>query len=603
MPDESLTVDLEPVGRRAEARPGMTLLQAAQSAGVEVVSLCGGDGWCESCVVRLEQGTLSPPTHAEKEALGDDRLAEGYRLACQAVPLGDVKIDIPPESLTTPQRLQIEGQEIAVALDQVVTPFDLELEAPHLHDLRADTTRLGAALNARGLASHTVAYPVLADLSERLREYGWSVRLALRGDEVVAALPATTALLGLAVDIGTTKLAAYLIDLASGETLARTGAMNPQIGYGEDVISRIAYAAAQEDGRSVLQARLAEALNGLVAEMCSETGTTPDQVVDAVVVGNTAMHHLFAGLPVHQLGLAPYVPAVGDALDVRARDLGLALAPGAAVHLLPNIAGYVGGDHVAMLLATDAWQAQRPTIGLDIGTNTEISLAAGGRLLTCSCASGPAFEGAHIQDGMRAAPGAIERVQIVDGEVHTFVIGNQPPVGICGSGILDVIAELLKVGVINARGALDGDDPRMRLRDGKPEFVLVPAANTGHGRDIVVTRKDVNEIQLAKAAIRTGVEILLAEAGLEAGEIEDFIVAGAFGTYIDIASAIRTGMFPVLPLDRFHQVGNAAGIGAKQCLVSAARRRAAVEIAQRAEYVELSTHPAFRSQFMKAIVF
>jgi uncharacterized 2Fe-2S/4Fe-4S cluster protein (DUF4445 family) len=410
-------------------------------------------------------------------------------------------------------------------------------------------------------------------------------------------------LLGLAVDVGTTKLAAYVIDLESGATLARAGVMNPQIAYGEDVISRIAYANQNPNGRATLQHRLIEALNKIAGELCATIGAASEDIVEAVIVGNTAMHHLLAGLPVHQLGTAPYVPAVGEALTVRARDLGLKINPAAQIYLPPNIAGFVGADHVAMLLGAEVWNTDRTVVAIDIGTNTEISVAHNGQLVCCSCASGPAFEGAHITDGMRAAPGAIERVQLIDDVIHWHTIGQQPPVGICGSGILDALAELLKVGVLDQRGSLRRDDGRVRSRNGRSEFVLVDAAHSGHGREVVVSRGDVNEVQLAKSAIRVGIDVLLAESGVRAGDVDEFIVAGAFGTYLDLGSAIRIGMFPDLPRERFRQVGNAAGTGARQLLLSKERRRIAAEVALRDRYVELTTYPDFTTRFVAAMYF
>jgi uncharacterized 2Fe-2S/4Fe-4S cluster protein (DUF4445 family) len=598
-----LLVDMEPVGRRIEVEPGTTLLAAAQSAGVGIVSLCGGEGWCESCIVRVVEGNLSPPTTAEEDILTAEELAGGLRMACQARALGDVRIDIPPESLSAPQRLQVEGQRADVALDPPVRTVDVTLSLPTLHDLRSDATRLEDALAEQGISPVTIGWPLLADLSDRLRAYDWSARLALRRGEIVAVLPPETRLLGLAVDIGTTKMAAYLLDLATGVVLAQRGAMNPQIAYGEDVISRIAYANHEADGRRTLQQKVVEALNGMVAEMCGEVGQPPEHVVEAVVVGNTAMHHLFAGLPVRQLALAPYVPAVSEALDMRAYDLGLELASGARVHLLPNIAGYVGADHVAMILATGIWQFDEPAIALDIGTNTEITLAVGDRLLSCSCASGPAFEGAHIRAGMRAAAGAVERIRLTEDDTLIYTIDDAPPVGICGSGILDAVAEMHSAGIIGDTGALIVDHPQVRAGgDGQPpEFVLVPAEKTGHGRDITITRSDVNEIQLAKAAIRAGIDILLAEAGIAADEIQTFIVAGAFGTYIDVPNAIRVGMFPDIPVERFRQVGNAAGMGAQRVLLSDGQQGVIDAFLRRVEYVELTTHPEFQRHFLSAM--
>ena len=603
--ETQLVVDLEPVGRRALIEPGMTLLDAAQRVGVEIVAVCGGVGACGKCRVRLVRGDLTPPTAVEARAFSADELATGHRLACQASPLSDVKIDIPPASLSTPQRLQVEGQESEVAVDPVVKPVDVIVAASTLHDLRSDTVRLTGALAEQNIPRPFFDQPVLRDLSAKLREQDWSVRLALRRQnhfgEVVGVLHPEQALLGLAVDIGTTKMAGYLLDLATGHTLAKAGMMNPQIAYGEDVVSRIAYANEHIDGRNVLQARLIESLNDLIGQLCQEAGVTREQIVEAVVVGNTAIHHFFAGLPVRQLGESPYIAAVTEPLDICACHLGLKLASGAKVYLPPNIAGYVGADHVSMMLATDAWRAQKPTVALDIGTNTEISLAVDGQLLSCSCASGPAFEGAHIHAGMRAAPGAVEYVRLAGDEVRLQTIGGKPAVGICGSGILDAVAELRAAEIVKRTGRFQTNHPRIVPWDGGGAFLLAPAAATGNGHDLLVTRRDVNEIQLAKGAIRAGVEVLLLEAGLTAQDIDAFIVAGAFGTYLDLESAIRIGMFPALPLDRFRQVGNAAGTGARQMLISAEQRRLAAHIGERVRYVELTVHPEFTTVYMDAM--
>jgi uncharacterized 2Fe-2S/4Fe-4S cluster protein (DUF4445 family) len=594
-------VDLQPVGRRTELQTGQTLLDAARQAGVELNALCGGEGWCHGCKVRVASGSpLSPATLSESEALTPEQLAAGFRLACQAEPRGDVRVDIPPESLTAQQRLQVEGQGVDVPPDPVVVQVEVTVPPATLSDLRADTVRIRESLPLPGL-KFPVA--VLSRLSERLRQQAWSIRLGVRGNEGVAVVPLGVPLAGLAVDIGTTKLAAYLVDLATGRTLAKAGAMNPQIAYGEDVISRISYTLEQEDGRTTLQRRLVEALNALVAVLCEQAGCSVDQVAEAVVVGNTAMHHLFAGLPVKQLGHAPYVPAVSEPLEFPAHEVGLELAAGAYVYLPSNVAGYVGADHVAMALGTGAWETDRTWVALDIGTNTEVTVTKGGCIWCCSCASGPAFEGAHIQDGMRAAPGAIERVQITDGRVHLRTIDNQPPVGICGSGILDAVSELVRTGIIDRKGAFRNGAEGVTVENGLPHFTLAAESATGHGRPVVITRRDINEIQLAKAAIRTGLEILLSEADAGYDEIEAFIVAGAFGTYLDLESSIRVGMFPPLPLACFKQVGNAAGTGARQLLVSAERRRTVMEVMPRVQYVELTVHPEFSGRYLRALYF
>ncbi len=630
-PDKSFHIDLQPIGRRTRIQAGQTLLDAAQEAGVELVAMCGGLGNCEGCLVRVANGKLNPPSLEEQAKLTPDQIAQGFRLACQTIPQSDCRVDIPPESLTTAQRLQVEGQEAGVALDPPVIALDLVIDPPTITDLRSDLNRLlGAAKRAaeknspgtrRSSSDYRLVPPLLSDFSDVLRSLGWKVRLALRGDEIVAILPQAEKLLGVAFDIGSTKLAGYLVNLENGETLARAGAMNPQIGYGEDVVSRILYANEHADGRKVLQSRLVAALNDLSAGMCTETGTSTGQVVEVVAVGNTAMHHLFTGLPVKQLGASPYVAAASESMELRARDLGLEVAPGAYVFLPPNIAGYVGADHVAMQLATGLGEPdvlkRGNVIALDIGTNTEISLSAEGRILSCSCASGPAFEGAHISEGMRAAPGAIERVQVdisgvgkddrdkntggVSFLIHT--IENRPAVGICGSGILDAVATLLQLGILDSKGNMLREHPLVKAENNKRQVILVPSEKSGNGRDVAITRKDVNEIQLAKGAIRAGVEILLEDAGLTYEQLDEFIVAGAFGTYLDLGSAVKVSMFPPLPKERFQQVGNAAGAGARQMLISKERRKVAARLARETEYIELTIHPDFRDVFVRELMF
>jgi uncharacterized 2Fe-2S/4Fe-4S cluster protein (DUF4445 family) len=518
------------------------------------------------------------------------------------MPLGDCKVRVPPESLTALQRTQVEGEEISVTPEPAVKAYQVVLSPPDLDDLRADDERLVNALaQEHGVTAARADLSVLLELSRRLRDEGWSVRVALRGEEIVAVHRPEARLLGLAVDLGTTKIAVYLMDLETGKTLASQGIMNPQIAYGEDVVARMGLVTQDPDQAARLQALVVKALNDVAAGLCADVDAEPDQVVEAVVVGNTAMHHLFLRLPVEQLARSPYVPAVGSALDVKARDLGLKLGPGATVHLLPNIAGYVGGDHVAMLLATGVTQVQGVVLALDIGTNTEVCLVNHGRLTSLSCASGPAFEGAHIRHGMRAGDGAIEHLRLVDGRVEYQTIGGAPPVGLCGSGILDTLAQLYLAGVVNAAGRML-DHPRVRGDGGQREFLLVERGEAGDGSGaITFTQKDVRELQLAKGAMRTGIEVLLEDNGLAADEIEQVIIAGAFGTYLDVTSAVTIGLLPELPLDRFRQVGNAAGMGAKLALVSRDKRAEAQVLARRVGYVELAAVPHFARAFTQSM--
>jgi uncharacterized 2Fe-2S/4Fe-4S cluster protein (DUF4445 family) len=541
-------------------------------------------------------GEVSPPNSTEEFELGRGDVAVGWRLACQTEIAGDVCVHVPPDSLVTTQRIQTEGQTLAVALNPAVRVFDVQLAPPTSHDLRSDAARLRDAIGS----SLTFDTDVLRRLSDDLRAYDFHASVFVRGSQVVGVRPRGTSPLGLAVDIGTTKVAAYLVDLASGQTLASAGAMNPQIAYGEDVMARIHHAISHPEGAEQLRSVIVEALNGLARELCAQTKHAVADIADAVVVGNTAMHHLFLGLPVKQLGLAPYVAAESAALDVPARDVGLSLTPGAQVHLLPNIAGFVGADHVAVLLATRLAERDAVVLGMDIGTNTEVSLAAKGRHLACSTASGPAFEGAHIRYGMRAAPGAIEEVVIRDGHVLIKTVGDLPPAGVCGSGILDLVAQMLRTGVINSRGAMK-EQPRVRRSDHGLEFVVVEGSENG-GNEITFSRADVSEIQLAKGAMRAGVNILLKRAGVTEAEIDEVIIAGAFGTYLNVQSGIDIGMFPRVDRHRFKQVGNAAGAGARMALLSLEQRARAVGIAQQVEYVELTTEKDFQSEFAAALL-
>lgn len=535
------TIDFEPIGRRGECSSDKTLLEASHRLGVDLVSLCGGKGTCHRCKVQVITGDVSPPTQHEEESLSRHELEDGYRLACQAYPRSDCKLRVPSGSLTAPQRTQVDGLEVTVNPDPPVFTSHPELLSHSRHDRH----------------------------------------------------------LGLALDIGTTKLAGYILDLDSGRTLASRGVMNPQISHGEDIIARLVYALKSPTHARKLQETVVNALNGLTTETCAEIGVDPGEILEAVAVGNTAMHHLLLNLPIEHLAVSPFMPAVNEAMDVQANDIGLRIAPGAYVHTLPNIAGFVGADHVAMLLATGITRSPDTSLALDIGTNTEVSLIRNGEAFCVSCASGPAFEGAHIKHGMRAAPGAIEHVRIADNMVEYQTIGGAPPSGICGSGMLDALAQLYETGIVSGRGRM-GDHPRVREVNGKREFVLVYEAERGDKPAITITQDDVRELQLAKGAIRTGINVLLQSAGCPERELDEIVIAGAFGSYIDVDSASMISMLPSLATDKFRQVGNAAGTGARLALISRGKRDEASEIAKDVRYVELSTYPDFMNIFVDA---
>jgi uncharacterized 2Fe-2S/4Fe-4S cluster protein (DUF4445 family) len=594
-------IEFQPVGRRGQFQAGQSILDCGRALGIGISSVCGGKGTCGKCRVQVVSGACGAPRDREIDAFSPPQLAAGWRLACQCFPTGDSVVHVPVESMTTPQRTQLEGLDIPVRVRSPVTARSIEVSAPSLSDTMGDADRLRRALRARRVRCDSFDASLLRTLSARIRDWSWRCNAVVRHGELITIMPETGRHLGLAVDFGTTKLAGYLVDMGSGKTLASKGVMNPQISYGEDIIARCNMAIASPEGRERLQSLATEAIGDLGSSLAISVGASAEDIVEAVVVGNTAMHHLCLGLPVRQLALAPFVPAASSDLDVKARDLGIHFAAGAYVHLLPNIAGFVGADHVSMLLATDSRSTSGVVVALDIGTNTEVSLVHQGQIHSISCASGPAFEGGHIKDGMRAGTGAIERVRITRDGVDYATIDNAPPVGICGSGIIDTVAQLHLAGVADGGGRMRPGHPRVRERDGQVEFVLARQEERSGLPAVVFTQHDIRELQLGKAAIRAGIATLLASNDLSEAVITEIIIAGAFGSYLDVSSAVDIGMFPPVPIERFRQVGNAAGMGAKRALISTAQRAEARTIAATARYIELAGSPRFNQNFIQAV--
>ena len=594
---------LEPMGNRVEVDPETSVYEAAIRAGVELTAVCGGTGTCGKCKVFPVEGHYSEVTPSEKELLSGNEISSGLRLACLTQIRSDCTAYFPTESLATMQRLQLEGKKTDIKLNPVVHSFCISI--PIQHD-EPDLTVISPVLEKELQSSFPnlkIPEILLSEFRKILAHCEGKAKIAIRNNSVIQVLSPEKRLAGFACDIGTTKIAGYLVDLENGETLASGGIINPQIAYGEDVINRIRFADENPEGRKVLQDILVKSVNELINDLSLMAQITSEQIVDCVMVGNTAMHHLLVGLPIHPLGTAPYMTDALNAMNIPAENIGFHISRGAQLYLPPNIAGFVGGDHVAMLLSTNARNLGKTILAIDIGTNTEISLIHGGMHFACSCASGPAFEGAHIREGVRAIPGAIEKVFIEQNIVKVLTIGNKPATGICGSGILDAVSEMHRVGILDKRGTFTKNDSRLSFSSGKPEFILVQHQHTGIGRDIILDRKDISQIQLAKAAIRSGIEVLLEHTGIEAEEIELVILAGAFGTYLDISSAIEIGMFPRLPLERFSQVGNAAGSGAREMLLSTQQREIAEKIMDKIEYVELTTAKNYAEIFMNAIGF
>ena len=598
------TIKFNPIGKRLIENKPRLILDMAREAGVGLKSLCGGKGKCGKCKVIVNPANQA--TAIEKRLLTRDEIAEGYRLACSTTVRADTRVYIPPSSITEEQKLQIAGKEMEVKPLPPVRKFFLELPQATLSDVRSDFQRIKEELNRKyDVRVDRADLKVLNVIGPTLRDCDWSITVIARGSEIIGVEPGNTtkASFGVAIDLGTTKIAFYLVDLLTGESINIYGIANPQIAYGEDILSRIHYAGNNKTNLEKLKSGVLKAINLAIKKVCKESKVRQGDILEATLVGNTAMHHLFLGLPVKQLGLAPFTMATNEPLEIKTRELGFEICSGGYFYLPPPIAGFIGSDHLAMLIASEIERKEGNLIAIDIGTNTEIALKTRGRIISCSCASGPAFEGAHIKHGMRAAPGAIERVNINSDSltVNVTTIDDKAPLGICGSGILDAISEMLRVGIIDSSGKINsGYKGVRRIKNGKSlEFLL---AKEGR-REITVTQEDVSEIQLAKGAIRTGIEILLEETGLKVKDIDGVIVAGAFGTYIDPLKAVRIGMFPEIDIGKFIQIGNGAGIGAKAILISKKLRKEANRLGKRIEYLELATHPNFFEHFTKVMRF
>lgn len=599
---------IQPLGLRVEVREGETIFEAVGKGGVKLPSICGGRGLCGKCVVRVLRGEVSPPSSQELKLLGE-KVGMGFRLACQTKMLGDVEIEIPRSSLKRAPKIVVEGLETTVTFNPMVREANVHVERPSLTDLRADYQRLIDALKT-SVDVEVRSRPnlhIVRRLPNVFRSSGWSVRVVYHaelGVLDVSPVDEGNGLYGLAVDIGTTKLAIYLVNLRTGETETARSMLNPQVRYGEDVISRISYASDPER-TMVLQRAVIEGLNDLIEEACKHVEVNPREIYEVVTVGNTAMHHIFLGITPKTLGLAPFAPVIQDSIDLPASELGLRVNKSANLHVLPVVAGFVGADAVADIIATRVYEPDKPSMVIDIGTNTEIILNDGENLHACSCASGPAFEGARIKHGMRAAEGAIESVRICSDGVHYKVVGDVKPIGICGSGVVDAVSELLRSGLLSPNGRfMVSKMPNRFVKTGSGyEFVLAKPEETGTGEAVTVTQRDIREVQLAKSAIATGVSLLMKDAGIRLEELSVIYLAGSFGSYIDPRSAVRIGLLPDVGLDRIKTVGNSAGVGAKMCLISQDERTRARILAKRIRFVEFYLKPEFRRVFLENLNF
>ena len=607
--------------RELTVAAGTSILKAAHDGGVDITATCGGRGRCTSCRVKFVDGTIPPPTIMDEIQLGDDLVREGYRLSCQCAVTEPITVQVAPP--LAEQAFQILGAGpgvggLGLRIDAGIAKELVKVSLPREeHHQTSDLEQLAAAV---GVAPECVGPSVLAGLPQALRDDPAGVTVTTFAPGSAGARRAviavergdTTAMkFGLAIDVGTTSVVTTLIELESGEQLASMSSLNPQAVFGGDLMSRIAFAQFNPTNLRKLHTRIIGLLNQHVAEVCRASGVLPKWIYKAVVVGNTCMHHLVLGIDPSHVGLAPYAPVMRHAAVLPAREVLLKIAPEARVCLLPLVAGFVGADAVAVALATRLADSPALRVAVDIGTNGEVLLGSRDRLLACSAPAGPALEGAQIRHGMRGAQGAIDKVT-VDADVHVHTIGETPALGICGSGLIDLLAGLLDAGVVDWTGlirveARDQLPPALRervaMRGEERVFVLLRPGEAGARGEIVLTQDDVRQVQLAKGAIASGIAMLLHVGAVPLDRVEELMLAGGFGNYLSIPSAIRIGLIPALPVSRVRYVGNAASLGAQLCLLSEAERARADTIASRIEHVSLAAHPDFEQIFVDAMNF
>jgi len=626
-----------PSGRRGRVSPGISVLDAARQMGVEIESICGGRLTCGKCKVRIEDGVfqkhgiasrpdhVTPPNDDEKaflKRLGDDE----HRLSCSTCIQDDVLVYLPEESRAQKQIIRKTATERLIKISPAIRQVYVEVETAQLGEHRGDWGRLQAALAEQWqLDDLIIDLPALRRLQAVLRQGQWAVTVIIWQErEVIEVQPDyQEGIYGLAVDIGSTTVAGYLCDLRTGEVLATESMMNPQVTYGEDLMSRVSYAMTHRDGLDKMHSAIIEAINQLSARAARRAGLQSRQIHEAVFVGNTTMIHILLGISPIELGGAPFALANRDALDIKARELGLRLHPGANLHVLPSEAGHVGADNVGVLIAEEPYRRDEITLIVDVGTNAEIVLGNRERLFSASSPTGPAFEGAQITYGMRAAPGAIERVRIdpstyearfsVIGETlwsNEWQIGADVPLeaqpkhlaaGICGSGIIEVVAEMFLARIILPDGRFNPDctSPRVQWKGRKGAYVLATGQFTTTGEPILVTQDDVRNIQLAKAALYAGAKLLMNRANISG--IDRIFLAGAFGSYIDPQHAMVLGLIPDCELNDVYAIGNAAGDGARIALLNRNKRQEAQRIAHRIKYIETAVDPEFQDEFVGAI--
>ena len=606
-------VTFQPQGRTVSILNGTTILEAAASAGLVIDTPCGGAGTCGKCRVEVAQGA-SDPSDADRRTFSKTELQQGWRLACQNSVTGDMVIHVPGASLFGDRHQIAHDSTVGgpAEVQPAIRKVYVELAAPTLEDARPDLLRLEERIGV-----FRVDVATLRQVPKQLRGQGFKGTAVLSDRQLIDFEEGDTTELcfGIAVDIGTTTIVASLLDLCSGREMAVVSRMNPQVTFGDDVLSRIQHSGSDPNRLEELRRVVIDAIGDMARTLCEEAGADPQHIYEASLAGNTTMQHLLCGADPSQLGKVPFAPAYGRGMLLAAGDMEIPINRHGMVYVFPVIGGFVGGDTVAGMLSTRIGALEGSGLMVDIGTNGEIVLAHNGELTAASTAAGPAFEGARISCGMRGTQGAIEKV-VLDGDVHLGVIGNVEPVGICGSGLIDLGAELLRVGIVSPEGRMrpPGELPaglpqplaqRVRTgQDGQTVFVLAEAGVGTLHNSIRLTQRDVRELQLGCGAIRAGVSILLRKAGLATADLSTVLIAGGFGGFIRRDKAQRIGLLPPeVDHQRIHYVGNVSLAGARWALLSLEARKHGEELARRTSHVELSVDGDFQTEFAEAMIF
>jgi len=603
-PDNEFWIRIEPQGIQVSCDTPRLLSKIIQEAGIPLKSGCGGHGICKQCLVRLTTEYLNPPSDFEQRTLTARQLSQVWRFACRTMIFGDTRVFIPEDSLIEHQIKSFDDIEVLPLIPEnnfKILPVYGCSPSPGnpIPALEQVAVFLKEKYHIQGVNAEL---PALKNLGTMHHKNDSKVWIALNHNQIINTYGSKPRALGLAVDVGTTKLAGFLLDLKTGDYLAHEDTTNPQTLYGDDLMSRLSAVLSDPVAGQALQDTVIKAINNLAARLCESNGFETNQILDLCLVGNPAMHHLMLGLPIRGLALSPFVGACSRSLDVATHQLGLIAAPGAYAHIPPVVAGFIGGDHLAFLLAAGFPDNSSVTLGIDIGTNTEIALQLKDQIVCCSAASGPAFEGGRLSHGVRAAQGAISGVTIdADGKINLSVIGNCAPRGICGSGIIAALYEMRINRILDKRGRLNEASKHVHdSKNGKPRFLLSPSDD--FSGPVWITQDDIDQVLLAKGAIRAGINILLDDLNLAPSDLNRIILAGAFGSFLNVEKAMGVGLLPPIQVAKVSAIGNAAGTGAAMMLVSITVRQKSLDLAAMIKHKELASHPKFHRHLACAMM-